>query len=174
MDRNNSSLLNGFFDDSKYIEVAAGDVKKLFDDQSFNLPEIFDTSSPVKLIKIGSVKIQNSFEGELLMTRDEDNTFITYNTAKAGDFKITNLNNGSQYFLTMKKVQDYYDTSKISDGKLLKHVLAGHLRLKKHIKILASWNNYQYLQPGDYVIKKLDDVYGIKKSDFVKCYQIIN
>lgn len=173
MERNNSSLSNGFFDESKYIFVDNIQLANMFKLIHFD----FDFDSDIaekkihKIHKTGLVHMQPSYEGELLVTEDTNNIFITHNVAKLGDYKITNINNGTQYFLSGKKVFEFYDVHSILDGIIIpKPIVAHAIQIKKHIKIFAPWNTYQYLCPGDFIVKKNDDVYGIKQNDFQKCY----
>jgi hypothetical protein len=174
MERNNSSLFNGLFDESQHKEISKEQLETLFSSCSSSLIEnsTFDTTIH-KVVKIGDVHIQPTYEGELLLT-NENNTFITCNTAKAGEHKITNLNNGTQYFLSMDKIMNFYDLSEISKGIVKPKSIIGHaIKIKSQIKILAPWNAYQYLYPNDYIIKKGNDIYGIKNSDFSRCYKLI-
>jgi hypothetical protein len=171
MERNNSSLFNGFFDESQYISVDKDKLMNIF--KNNNIYDMFEKQI-YKIKKIGSVHIKPSYEGELLLTKDTNNDFITHNIAKQGDYKITNLNNGTQYFLPMKKVLEFYNIFNISNGIIEpKNITAYAIKVKKHIKILAPWNSFQYCNPGDFIIKKNNDIYLIKQSDFVKCYQLI-
>lgn len=179
--RNNSSLFNGFFDESQYKEIEKEQLERLFLETNnidsgglHQISNVFEKQQ-YKILKVGNVRIQPTYEGELLLSDDENNTFITYNTAKIGDYKITNLNNNTQYFLSTNKVNQFYDMFNISKGVIKpKQVIGTAIKIKKYIKLLAPWNAYQYLHPGDYIIKKSGDIYGIKESDFLKCYRVIS
>jgi hypothetical protein len=167
-------------DSLQYVEIFPDQLKKLFHkNDSKQSHHCFDNNFH-QVNKKNPVKVQPAHEDEILKSNDYGN-MEKYNVANIDDYKITNLNDNTQYFLSLKKIHEFYDVSQmvngVSDSVSIivpkQNLTTIATRVLKHVRIFTPWHAHQYLRPGDYVVKKKDDIYGIKCDYFEKNYQFV-
>jgi hypothetical protein len=127
--------------------------------------------------KNGCVMAYPATPGELLQTVVKGNV-TTQNRAVIGDWKITTYL-GDQYFIPIESLERYYrhigtDSLKSSDYNFISCpdiVLA--LQINNLVRLAAPWGSPQYLMPGDYVVMRKNEVYGVKEESFLSNYSSI-
>ncbi len=113
--------------------------------------------------------------------------FETKNTAKKGDFVITNATNAKEEYIISaakfptryRKLKDlkngyalYQAIGSVKGIKLTKPVLH-KLKLPDHFSIQASWGEAQMVAKGDYMVCTLDEseIYIIGGKEFGETYE---
>lgn len=173
VERNNSNIITSK-DENAYITVSIDELNEAFDS---NITYPWTNKQICQAHRYTPVIAYPATEGELLKTGLDD-TIMTYNTAKRGDWKVRKLSNCTEYFLSSEKMQQFYEfdfTNK--NGELLfkpKPLKITAIQLISPIKIMAPWNHWQYLLSGDFIIKRSkNDIYGISKDNFLNDYRMI-
>jgi len=179
-ERNNSNIVTFKDNDNEYINVATDDLRKIFFGHKYEWSgdEIYNA------YRTTPISARPAIEGELLQT-ELDDSLITYNMAKRGDWKVKKLSNGTEYFLSSKQMQQFYEFS--FDNKehntffdnifTPKPLTVQAVEVMMPIKIMAPWNCPQYLAKGDFILERKsdleNDIYGIKKDNFQLDYSCL-
>lgn len=179
VERNNSSVLDGYVNDMDFEYVSFEQINNMFDYKA------------IQIHRVGPISIKPAIEGELLSTVSYTGNFMTCNVAKLNDWKVTNLTSGAEYFLSTEKLNEFYNINvneicnptftysqsrKNACDELIypKNMSSLAVKLYKNIKIDAPWGTKQYLRKGDVMIKRFNgDIYGITEKDFEKNYCVI-
>lgn len=171
-ERNNSSLMaetiNGI-SVNEYIEINPLLVR--FDNDHID-DNYFIYHKKYK--KINSVYAQPASPNEYLQTKI-NGYLTTTNYAKTSDWKIkTEL--GDEYLLSLDKLNEFYDYDNIKHKFVSKdNIIVDALLIKRPIKIKSPWLQIQYLDKGDYLVKRSSyDIYGVKKTNFNNSYIVLN
>lgn len=172
-ERNNSSILGGYVDDSEFESIPCGGLHSVFNQD--NKPS-WTESKIYKILRNGKVYVLPATEGELLVTNDREGNFMTCTVAKRNDWKIVNPITEAQYFLSTDKLQEFYEVDEIICNESIspKQSISLARMINKKIRISAPWGTQQYLREGDYLVKRSNnEIYGITNKDIVDNYQII-
>jgi len=139
---------------------------------TWELVSMFD-SKQFTAIKNGCVTAYPATPGELLQTVVKGSV-TTQNRARVDDWKITTYL-GDQYFIPFGSLQRFYqhigtdalesDYNFVSNPDRVTAV-----EIDRLIKFKAPWGSIQYLMPGDYLVKRNDQTYGVKKESFESNY----
>ncbi len=133
--------------------------------------------------KHAEVKAQVASGGEVIITQLSDGTKETVNTAKTGDYIVTNPS-GEKYVISAEKFLKRYEPKPGEPGVFL---AKGHCKAipnpwKRPIKLLASWGEWQYGNADCMIATTFDpetheegkDPYIIGKREFEQTYKIVN
>ncbi len=154
--RNHSNVITGYHTDAEKYRLV----------NHVELSEAFEGIRS-QAVKTAHVTGYLATPGELLQTV-YDNFVTTVNIAKPGDWKITSPC-GDQYFLPTEKLEKLYDP--LSNGMFApKPNRVSFIMVREPIKTMAPWGSLQYLRPGDYLVKRNEEIYGILENDFQNNY----
>lgn len=164
------------------VEIING---RKYSDYIFLSPEILkflmhDSNKRVfRAEKYQHVAAYPATPGELLQTI-VNGSITTQNTAKIGDWKIT-TQQGDQYFLPLKSLMKFYNHCNVTGSKYIdckynfypKPDIVKVFQINEFVKFIPSWGTMQYLIPGDYLVMRGDEIYGVKKDSFESNYLIM-
>lgn len=158
--RNHVNIIGDYFPDS-------ADYQLLNDMQLRNLFK----KNPKKAVKVASINAILATPGEILQTSYKGFA-TTVNIAKVGDWKVTSPC-GDQYFLSSETMQKIYRPGK--NGTFIpKDSEVFFVKITEKIKLLAPWGSLQFLRPGDFLVKRQGEIYGILHDDFVNAYTLLD
>lgn len=144
-------------------------------------------------IKKGKIFAEHA-EKDSFIIKKQNNGELKKNYAKNNSIKITR-ENGDQYFLPVDVFHEIYTPIMDVDDLSINHSKSDFkdnfkanfmakpnkvisLEVFYNIKFLAPWGEYQYLNQGDFLVKRQiskdnTEIYGVKKDEFHKSYEII-
>lgn len=162
VERNNSSIIDGYVNDHDFRFMDTTELMGLLDDDTLTCTRNYHKA-----------EIKPAIPGELLMTNNSKGEFMTCLVAKIGDFKVHNNKTDMTYFLPWNKLVEFYEVDTLNE---LSMVFAKPLMIKAKlitecICLMAPWGAKQYLRPGDYLIQRHNgEIYGIDSNDLLRNY----
>ena len=134
-------------------------------DQLFKKAKYYD--------KYAIVKARKATAGEViqttLKTSEGDTLEETNNTAKDGDFIITNPG-GEQYIIKEKQFKESYDA--LPNGSFQAKGRVKAIVTDENVQFIAPWGEKMKILAGGYLIEKEDERYGIDAKAFYQTYRL--
>ena len=120
--------------------------------------------------KVATVTARPAVDGEKIVTIMADGHDETKNTAKKGDYLVTNPS-GEQYLVPGDKFLTKYQ---LVEGHTYAPI-AGPVRVifvTTNVAFIASWEEEQRIKSGGVIVNNQGSVYGIQGPEFAETYAL--
>ena len=131
------------------------------------------TGEPAYYVKKATLQARPAQEGQKIITVLQDGTVETVNTAKEGDWIVTNPG-GEEYIISGENfAKKYVAAPELGEGWYKPSGTPQlFIEIQKDLTITTSWGETQFLRAGAYLnITKPGDVYGVAAQEFKDTYK---